>query len=541
MARGASDIADDKGKPKPFDRTYPDGRAHPDIVAINTKEKKVLILDLTKKPGGTIELKPGDRRPLPDDAPPSEQVKLHLEKTIDDAKQLTRRPPGGENIDGFKVVARERYWATGEYSREFAVGKITEPTPDVLAAEAKERADRRAAKAAEKAREDAERAAKKKKKVREGRGREEGAREAGGRRAGARQARSGEARGRGARARQARPGEAREARPGRAGGRNAREAGARQARETGAGETRPGEARAREARLGAETVGLRAERLEAERRTRQLDRERGIQQAAGAIQAKALKQLNQLAQKHPGDKDLVEVVDTLNTALDAESLLEDPKGFLAEKMKAALIQGVFDHFAKPLKTARQKFETKCPSVGALHADPLDTGVSLEGYEELQKALAALRVPSDRKKLILLYYLLGTNDSTPKEGVEQRIALANAHIARLPGVAKYIKQYNDAKDRYNFALFAVTNQVNLRGDELAEYAGVADELRIRAKALEAAAKILNDAARELWESPFIAFVVVLGAAQDLETLGEGFAGLASQLREFADTIDRREGE
>ena len=164
MARGASDIADDKGKPKPFDRTYPDGRARPDIVAINTKEKKVLILDLTKKPGGTIELKPGDRRPLPDDAPPSEQVKLHLEKTIDDAKQLTRRPPGGENIDGFKVVARERYWATGEYSREFAVGKITEPTPDVLAAEAKERADRRAAKAAEKAREDAERAARKKKK-----------------------------------------------------------------------------------------------------------------------------------------------------------------------------------------------------------------------------------------------------------------------------------------------------------------------------------------------------------------------------------------
>ena len=60
-------------------------------------------------------------------------------------------------------------------------------------------------------------------------------------------------------------------------------------------------------------------------------------------------------------------------------------------------------------------------------------------------------------------------------------------------------------------------------------------------MEAAAKILNDAARDLWESPFIAFVVVLGAAQDLETLGEGFAGLASQLREFADTIDRREGE
>ena len=110
-------------------------------------------------------------------------------------------------------------------------------------------------------------------------------------------------------------------------------------------------------------------------------------------------------------------------------------------MKAALIQGVFDHFAKPLKTARQKFETKCPSVGALHADPLDTGVSLEGYKKnYEKALAALRVPSDRKKLILLFYLLGTNDSTPKEEMEQRIALANAHIARLPGMAKYVERY-----------------------------------------------------------------------------------------------------
>ena len=162
MARKAGAIANDKGTPKPFDRTYPDGRARPDIVAINTKEKKVLVLDLTKEPGGTIDLEPGDRRRLPNDAPPSEQVKLHMEKTIDDAKQLARRPPGGENIDGFKIVARERYWATGEYSRELPVGKITEPTPAVLAAEAEQRAARRAAKKAEKAKQDAERRAKKK-------------------------------------------------------------------------------------------------------------------------------------------------------------------------------------------------------------------------------------------------------------------------------------------------------------------------------------------------------------------------------------------
>ena len=165
MARPAADIAEDKGNPKPFDRTFADGRARPEIIAINTQERKVLSLDLTKEPGTTTKLKPGDRRPLPNDAPSTEQVKPHFEKTLEDAKQIARRPPGGQDIDGFKVVAQERYWATGEYSPEVDAGKIIEPSPSVLVAEAEERATRWAAKKAEKAKQDAERRAKKAKKA----------------------------------------------------------------------------------------------------------------------------------------------------------------------------------------------------------------------------------------------------------------------------------------------------------------------------------------------------------------------------------------
>ena len=235
-------------------------------------------------------------------------------------------------------------------------------------------------------------------------------------------------------------------------------------------------------------------------------------------------------------------MNTVNTILDAKGLAENPKGFIAEKLKAAVIQGVFDHVAKPLHTARQKFETKCPGVGTLHTDPLDTGVSLEGYKQnYAKALAGLRVPAKQRAIILLLFLFDLNENSPKELVAERLALANQQLAKLPGMARYVKAFNDATDRYNFALAAVTNQVNLRDDELANYAGAAADLRIRAQALEAAAKVLRDAAEQLWHSPLIVWVPVLGAAQDLDTLAEGFGGLGKQLREFADTIDRRKVE
>lgn len=538
MARRAGEIAADKGTPKPFDRSFADGRARPDIIAINTKEKKVLILDLTKEPGTTTKLQPGDRRPLPNDAPPSEQVKLHFEKTLGDAKQVARRPPGGEGLDGFKVVAQERYWATGEYSREVDAGKITEPSPAVLAAEAEERAARRAAKQAEKAKEDAERKAKKK-------GSKKGAAE---KPAAEKPAPAKPAPTESAADTPAKPAPAKPAKP----------APAESAAETPAkpapakpspakpAPAKPSPAKPAPAKPGSKPTASKPSASEPSGSKPKGGPGSAIgtagSGAAGAVQAQALKQLNKLAQEHPGDKDLVAAVDTLNKALDAKSLVENPKGFIAEKIKAELIQAVFDRFAKPLKTARQSFEAKCPAVGALHNDPLDTGISLEGYKKnYDNALAALKVPNAQKTFLYVLVLMGLDENTPREEVEQRIALANEQLAKLPGMAKYVKAYNDARDRYNFALAAVTNQLGLRDDELAKYAGVADDLRRRAEALETAAKILNNAARELWESNLVVWAPVLAAAQDLETLGDGFAGLGRQLREFADTIDRRKGE
>lgn len=256
-----------------------------------------------------------------------------------------------------------------------------------------------------------------------------------------------------------------------------------------------------------------------------------------------MNQLTKLAEQNPGDKDLAAAVDALNKGMDAKSFVENPKQFIAEKVKAELIQGVFNHFSKSLNTARQSFEEKFPDVRTLHKDPLDTGVSLENYQKnYDRALAALRVPDARKAFAYLAVFIGLDENAPTEEIERRIALANRELAKLPGLGKYVERYYDARDRYNFARAAVTNQLGVRGDEWAKQpAGLADELRRRGEALDNAAGVLYDAHRQLWESGLVVWAPALAVAQDLETLAQGFHGLGSQFREFADVVGRRKGE
>jgi len=254
-------------------------------------------------------------------------------------------------------------------------------------------------------------------------------------------------------------------------------------------------------------------------------------------------QLKKLAQQNPGDKEFTTAVDTMDKILDAKSFVESPIHFVAGKVKDQLIQGVFNHFSTSLNTVRQKFEGKFPDVPALHKDPLNTGVSLEDYKKnYEKALAALRIPDARKVLYYVAALIDTNENTPREEIERRIALANQELAKLPGLGEYVKSYYDARDRYNFAIAALTNQLGLLDDEWAKLpAGLADDLRRRGGALGDAAKVLHDAHQQLWDSGLVIWAPVLAAASDLETLGDGFGGLGGQFGEFAEEVGRRKAE
>jgi hypothetical protein len=245
--------------------------------------------------------------------------------------------------------------------------------------------------------------------------------------------------------------------------------------------------------------------------------------AAGAMLAQSMNQLTKLAGQNPGDKDLAAAVDMLNKGMDAKSFVDNPAGFVAGKVKDELIQGVFNHFSKSLDTARQSFEAKFPDVRTLHKNPLNTGVSLEDYEKnYDKAVTALRVPDARKAFVYLAVLIDLPENAPAEEVERRIALANR--------------------RYGFAMASVTNQLGILSDEWAKQpAGLADELRRRGTALNAAARVLDDAQRQLWESGLVVWVPVLALAMDLKTLADGFHGLGSQFHGFADVVGRRKGE
>ena len=78
----------------------------PDLVAVNEKQKHILVGDITAGAWSTAELKPGDVRKMPNDLDLPES-KPHLDKTVSDARQLARNLPDAYNE--FTVTARDRY------------------------------------------------------------------------------------------------------------------------------------------------------------------------------------------------------------------------------------------------------------------------------------------------------------------------------------------------------------------------------------------------------------------------------------------------
>jgi hypothetical protein len=103
---------------------FPDGRARPEIVAIDHNGKRILALDLTASASSGATAKPGDVSKLPADTPAGQQGIHHLDKTKGYGQQVARRLPPW--YADYSVVAQDRYWTTGKYSVEV---KIPNPPP----------------------------------------------------------------------------------------------------------------------------------------------------------------------------------------------------------------------------------------------------------------------------------------------------------------------------------------------------------------------------------------------------------------------------
>ena len=127
IARMKSNIDANKPNKPPYvdewlTETFPDGRARPEIVAIDKEGKRILVLDLTARPGSTATPKPGDLKKLPVDASAAEQAIPHLEKTKGYGQQAARGRP--KWYSDYSVTAQDRYWTTGDYSVEVKIPAV---------------------------------------------------------------------------------------------------------------------------------------------------------------------------------------------------------------------------------------------------------------------------------------------------------------------------------------------------------------------------------------------------------------------------------
>jgi hypothetical protein len=83
---------------------FTDERARPDMIAINDARKTIIVGDVTGNPASRARV-PGQI---------GQDERLHIEKTIELAKQLKRQLPYNLN---YKVFAQDRHWQTGTVTK----------------------------------------------------------------------------------------------------------------------------------------------------------------------------------------------------------------------------------------------------------------------------------------------------------------------------------------------------------------------------------------------------------------------------------------
>jgi chemotaxis protein histidine kinase CheA len=258
-------------------------------------------------------------------------------------------------------------------------------------------------------------------------------------------------------------------------------------------------------------------------------------------QAKA--QLMNVVRANAQDPGLAAAVKTIDTALEVQDFIANPRRYAAGAVKDVLIQAVFSHFAGVLRDQRVKFDATYPDVGSVEKD--SAGVSIDDYRRsYEAARRALLTPDATKAFVYAGAIVGTRPGSPEEA--RNVRQADELLAKMPGRAPFVKAYGEARFTYSVKLGAWYLELEELKDQVSRRAAVlAPELHRRAAGLSKAGAILDDYAQELNDSPFIympiAGEVVMMAAYELSNLGQGFGGIAAGLEEFARQVENREQE
>jgi hypothetical protein len=265
--------------------------------------------------------------------------------------------------------------------------------------------------------------------------------------------------------------------------------------------------------------------------------------ANSALMSQAMKRLNEVARQYPDDKDIALTVNTVNTVLEAEGFIKDPKGFAAGKIKEGIFEAIFSHYGEKLAKLRQSFEDRFPSLARIQKDPTGTGVSLESYrKDYEAARARLRIPDARRAFLYVGAALSAGKDAPPEVVQQRLREVDQALAKASDTADYVEKYKWQYTRYQWVMYLLTGRLEQLSAEYDDQpAGMAGDLRTRGQALYQAARVFRDTSDSMWRSGLVVFVPVLATAQDLERAADGLDAIANQFDSFAFVVGSRRAE
>jgi Domain of unknown function (DUF4157) len=264
----------------------------------------------------------------------------------------------------------------------------------------------------------------------------------------------------------------------------------------------------------------------------------GAQRTYAHLVGQVTGKLMQIASKDP---EAADAIADINNLMDAHAFVQNPKQFTAQSITDFMIDGAFGKLARQLAAHEEHFFSTYPDVGSFHGQALVHGMSLDDLDKrYDQATRNLRLPSVRKALATAFMTFDVTDKTPKTEINRRLRMINEYLAKQPEIGKYVKEYEDAKQKYAFGLVMVRMQMDNLRQQLGELpADFADDIRRRGDALFKAASILDDYYHQ---------VLLLSALPGADMavymfmkLRDGFSGLGNDLHLFASRAGHRQRE
>src|SRR4029077_12244159 len=170
-------------------------------------------------------------------------------------------------------------------------------------------------------------------------------------------------------------------------------------------------------------------------------------------------QLMRITSERVKDKEMADALADINKIMDAHAFLSNPKRYSAQFIADYMIAGAFGKFARQLAAAEAQFFATYPNVRSFHQQSLGGGTSLDDLEKrYDQAFRNLRLPSARKTLATVFFMLDITDTTPQKEIDRRIQIINEYLAKQPDIGTYVKEYNDAHGKYAFGLMVARAQI-----------------------------------------------------------------------------------